>query len=55
MAKCPICKKQSNVKYKPFCSKRCSDVDLGKWLNESYVVESDEVVPDDEMYEAEEN
>ena len=35
---CPICKKDTVQKYRPFCSKRCADVDLGKWLNESYVV-----------------
>lgn len=33
---CPICDKKPDVKYKPFCSKRCADVDLGRWLNESY-------------------
>jgi len=35
---CPICKKASNPKFKPFCCKRCADVDLGKWLNESYAI-----------------
>ena len=35
---CPICSKDTNVKFKPFCSKRCADVDLGKWLNESYAI-----------------
>ena len=34
---CPICRqKQAQETYKPFCSKRCADVDLGRWLNESY-------------------
>ena len=40
---CSICKKEVVEKYKPFCSKRCADVDLGKWLNESYFVESEEL------------
>ena len=35
---CPICKKPFEVKFKPFCSKRCSDVDLGRWLKGSYVI-----------------
>ena len=40
--KCPICSKDVVEKYKPFCSKRCADVDLGKWLSESYTVEAEE-------------
>lgn len=35
---CPICSKNTEPKFKPFCSKRCADVDLGKWLNESYAI-----------------
>ncbi len=31
--KCPICKSQTVEGYKPFCSKRCADVDLGKWFS----------------------
>ncbi|MEO0861230.1 MAG: DNA gyrase inhibitor YacG [Pseudomonadota bacterium] len=37
---CPICQKETAPKYRPFCSKRCADVDLGKWLNGSYSVPS---------------
>lgn len=37
--KCPICGKLALAgKYRPFCSKRCADLDLGKWFNESYTV-----------------
>ncbi len=39
---CPICAKDSDPKYRPFCSKRCADVDLGRWLNGRYVIPSDE-------------
>lgn len=39
---CPICKKQPDAKYRPFCSKRCTDVDLGKWLTGSYIIPADE-------------
>ncbi len=35
---CPICKKQTDDKYRPFCSKRCADIDLGKWLTGSYAI-----------------
>jgi endogenous inhibitor of DNA gyrase (YacG/DUF329 family) len=35
---CPICAKQSDPKYRPFCSRRCADVDLGKWLTGSYAI-----------------
>jgi endogenous inhibitor of DNA gyrase (YacG/DUF329 family) len=35
---CPICAKDSDPKYRPFCSRRCADIDLGRWLNESYVL-----------------
>ena len=39
---CPICKKPADEKYRPFCSRRCADVDLGRWLNGSYAVPSDD-------------
>ena len=35
---CPICDKDADPKYRPFCSKRCADVDLAKWLNGSYTI-----------------
>ncbi len=33
---CPVCGKPTDAAYRPFCSRRCADVDLGRWLNESY-------------------
>jgi len=36
--KCPICGRPQEADFRPFCSKRCADVDLGRWFNESYVV-----------------
>ena len=33
---CPICAKPTDPAYRPFCSRRCADVDLARWLNESY-------------------
>ena len=35
---CPICRKPVDPAYRPFCSRRCADVDLGRWLTGSYVV-----------------
>ncbi len=38
---CPICKKEvTDKKYRPFCSKRCADIDLGNWFCEKYTVEA---------------
>lgn len=48
---CPICAKPAAPAFKPFCSKRCSDVDLNRWLVGSYAVPSQEG-PDDEGEEA---
>jgi endogenous inhibitor of DNA gyrase (YacG/DUF329 family) len=36
--KCPICGKPAVEASKPFCSERCRDVDLNRWLSGSYVV-----------------
>lgn len=44
-AKCPICREAGAERFRPFCSKRCSDVDLSRWLGGNYsvpVVELDE-------------
>ncbi|MHA6266325.1 DNA gyrase inhibitor YacG [uncultured Aliiroseovarius sp.] len=38
---CPICKKPTVATYRPFCSRRCADVDLGRWFNGSYAVPSE--------------
>jgi hypothetical protein len=35
---CPICDKPRSERYDPFCSKRCADVDLHRWLKGSYVI-----------------
>jgi endogenous inhibitor of DNA gyrase (YacG/DUF329 family) len=40
---CPVCEKPAEtVRYRPFCSKRCADVDLHRWLGGVYRVETDE-------------
>lgn len=35
---CPLCEKSVIEAYAPFCSKRCADVDLHRWLNGSYAI-----------------
>jgi endogenous inhibitor of DNA gyrase (YacG/DUF329 family) len=35
---CPICSKPTDAKYRPFCSRRCADVDLNRWLSGVYAV-----------------
>ena len=35
---CPICGKPADDAFKPFCSKRCADVDLNRWLSGVYAV-----------------
>lgn len=37
---CPICGAATEQKFRPFCSKRCADLDLAKWMNGSYAVPS---------------
>jgi endogenous inhibitor of DNA gyrase (YacG/DUF329 family) len=36
--RCPICGKPAQAATRPFCSKRCRDVDLNRWLSGAYVV-----------------
>jgi endogenous inhibitor of DNA gyrase (YacG/DUF329 family) len=36
--KCPICGKPAVEAFRPFCSKRCADVDLNRWLTGGYVI-----------------
>lgn len=49
MSACPICGKPAHADYRPFCSKRCADVDLARWLNGSYAIPAAEDEPDDEV------
>jgi uncharacterized protein len=39
---CPICGKPAMPGHRPFCSKRCRDIDLGRWLRGVYRVETEE-------------
>lgn len=37
-SKCVICGKPQDPGYRPFCSKRCADVDLHRWLSGGYAI-----------------
>lgn len=43
---CPICGKPAHADYTPFCSRRCADIDLARWLRGDYVIPGD-VAEDD--------
>ena len=46
---CPICKKTTLEPYRPFCSARCKDVDLGKWLIGGYVIANNAEIDSSEV------
>lgn len=48
---CPICDKDTDPKMRPFCSKRCADVDLAKWLSGSYAIPSNDPEDAEELIE----
>jgi hypothetical protein len=37
-ARCPLCAKPAAAEHQPFCSKRCADIDLHRWLSGSYAI-----------------
>ena len=46
--KCPICGKPTAAAFRPFCSRRCADVDLNRWLSGVYAVPVTEDEEEDE-------
>lgn len=51
-APCPICGKPAQPEYRPFCSKRCADVDLQRWLSGRYAIPAtDDEAHDDGNHE----
>jgi endogenous inhibitor of DNA gyrase (YacG/DUF329 family) len=45
---CAICGKPVVEKFKPFCSRRCADVDLNRWFKGTYAVPAVETDEDDD-------
>ena len=37
---CPVCGKPPSPEHRPFCSARCKQIDLGRWLGETYRIPS---------------
>ena len=46
---CPICAKETAERYRPFCSERCKQIDLGAWAAEQYTIP---VVEEDDLPDA---
>ena len=44
---CAICRRPTIVKFHPFCSQRCADIDLGRWFTETYSIPASAPDPSD--------
>ena len=49
---CPICGRKTLPAWRPFCSKRCADVDLAKWIRGNYAIPG-EAADEDDLPESE--
>ncbi len=38
VARCPTCRKPAVPEHRPFCSRRCADIDLARWLGGTFVI-----------------
>ena len=45
---CPICGKPTEQKFRPFCSQRCSRLDLSRWFGERYAIPAASTAADDD-------
>jgi endogenous inhibitor of DNA gyrase (YacG/DUF329 family) len=45
---CPLCGKPAVAAFRPFCGKRCADVDLNRWLSGVYAIPAEETDDDQE-------
>ena len=50
-ARCPICGKPAVHDHRPFCSKRCAEIDLGRWLKGGYAVPGEPVSRIEDVFE----
>jgi endogenous inhibitor of DNA gyrase (YacG/DUF329 family) len=46
--RCPICGKPRLQQFRPFCSRRCADVDLGRWFTGAYAIAGEPADPEDD-------
>ncbi len=49
---CPICRRRTDPAFRPFCSRRCADVDLARWFSGAYAVPSHSEEEDEALEEA---
>ncbi len=47
-AKCPICGRPREALYRPFCSRRCANLDLQRWLTGRYRIDQDDPDADED-------
>ena len=47
---CPVCGRPTTEAARPFCSRRCADLDLGRWLTGAYAVPAEDVPEDEGEY-----
>jgi len=40
--RCAVCGKPQDERFRPFCSRRCADIDLGRWLGGGYAIPTEE-------------
>lgn len=48
---CSVCGKPVDPAFKPFCSKRCANVDLHRWLNGAYAIAGEPVDDDPQAFD----
>lgn len=49
--RCPICVRAADEKFHPFCSRRCADIDLGRWLKGGYAIPAEDQTDEEEVGE----
>ncbi len=50
--RCPICKAPTDMDFRPFCSARCRDVDLSRWLKGGYAIPGGQAESDEDGEDA---
>lgn len=46
---CPLCQQLAEAPYEPFCSQRCAQLDLGKWLTGDYAIPDHDAIDDSDF------
>ena len=54
-APCPVCDRPSVAEHRPFCSNRCAQIDLGRWLKGGYRIPTEERPPEGTVPEADDD